>query len=271
LLRRRGGNEWIDEGNDTLASLLPVRAELASGDLRALYIAWLGCIEADDLEDEATEPACPPGLGTLSPALQAFASFLRIDNDLIEAAATASPALETTDDAALEAWVAALPETEKTSILVRLVAGNAAHLRAELLRRFRDSRAAPAPAGTARARTVAQLVEAAKVRAEERRRQETKRAARAKARRERAAAEARERRLAALAKREDEAWREVDALIATKQPKKYDEAVVLLRDLCDVCARGGSQEEAAARIARLRAEHSRKPSLMNRLRKAALL
>jgi hypothetical protein len=38
-----GGGEWIDEDNDTLASLLPVRAELASGDLRALYLAWLGC------------------------------------------------------------------------------------------------------------------------------------------------------------------------------------------------------------------------------------
>jgi hypothetical protein len=32
--------EWIDEDHDTLASLLPVRAELASGDVRALYIAW---------------------------------------------------------------------------------------------------------------------------------------------------------------------------------------------------------------------------------------
>lgn len=87
------GSEWIDEDNDTLASLVPVRAELAGGDWRALYIAWLGCAQAGELDDEDLEPRCPPGLGTLSPALEAFATFLRIDEDLLEAAATGSAAL----------------------------------------------------------------------------------------------------------------------------------------------------------------------------------
>ena len=63
---------------------------------------------------------------------------------------------------------------------------------------------------------------------------------------------------------------ELDALIATKQPKKYDEAVALLGDLRDVCARGGRQAEAATRIARLREEHTKKPSLIERFRKAGL-
>ena len=86
--------------------------------------------------DEHAEPPCPPGLGKLSPAVEAFASFLRIDSDLIQAAATASPELGATDDAALTAWVAALPEADKTSILLRLMGGAEAHLRGELLRRF---------------------------------------------------------------------------------------------------------------------------------------
>jgi len=85
------GGEWVDEDNDTLASLLPVRTELASGDLRALYLTWLGCAGLGELEDEDPEPPCPPGLGKLS-----------------------------ADDAALERWVTALPEAEKTSILARL-------------------------------------------------------------------------------------------------------------------------------------------------------
>ena len=102
------------------------------------------------------------------------------------------------------------------------------------------------------------------------RRQKAEHAAREKARREREAAEARERHLSALAKRETEAWRELDALIATKQPKKYDEAVALLGDLRDVCVGGGRQAEAATRIARLREEHTKKPSLIDRFRKAGL-
>jgi len=133
---------------------------------------------------------------------------------------------------------------------------------------FRDSHAPGAL--PAKARTVGDLHKAAEGRAQERRRQKAEQAAREKARREREAAEARERHLADLAKREVEAWRELDALIATKQPKKYDEAVALLADLRDVCARGGRQVEAATRLTRLRQEHAKKPSLIERFRKAGL-
>jgi hypothetical protein len=260
--------EWIDEENGTLASLVPLRAEMAGGDLRALYLAWILSAQLGELDDCDMEPPCPPGLGKLTAPLEAFVEFMRIDRDLIEVAAAASPELAATDDAALKRWVATLPDAEKTTLLVRLVGGAEAHLRAELLRRFRDSHAPGALA--AKARTVGELLKAAEGRAQERRRQKAEQAAREKARREREAAKARERHLAALAKREVEAWRELDALIATKQPKKYDEAVALLADLRDVCARGGRQVEAATRLARLREEHAKKPSLIERFRKAGL-
>jgi hypothetical protein len=206
----------------------------------------------------------------MSPALEAFANFLRIDEDLVEAAATGSPELGATDDAALGAWVAALPEAEKTSLLVRLIGGAEAHIRGELVRRFSESCAGQTPAGTTKARTVGELLQAAESRAEERCRQEAERAAGEKARSAREAAEARERHLTALAKREADAWREVDALIAAKQPRKYDEAVALLRDLRDVCVRAGRSDEAARRIAHLREEHAQKPNLVDRFRKASL-
>jgi len=119
-------------------------------------------------------------------------------------------------------------------------------------------------------RSVGELLEAAKSRTEARSRRASARAAREKARREREAAETRDRQLAALAKREGEAWQEVDALIASMKPKSYDEAVALLRDLREVCVRDGRQNEAARRIARLREEHAKKPSFLARLHKAAL-
>ena len=45
---------------------------------------------------------------------------------------------------------------------------------------------------------------------------------------------------------------------------------MLLRDLRDVCVRAGRQAEAASRIARLREEHAKKPSFIERIRKAGL-
>lgn len=264
------GGEWVEEERDRLAALLPVRAELAVGDLRALYLAWLGCAQLGEFDDEDAEPPCPPGLGSLSAALESLADFLRIDRNLIEAAAIASPELPAIDDDAARRWISALPEAEKTEFLLRLVNGAGAHLRAELLRGLHESRASAEPVAGTRARTVGELLRSAQRRAEAGRRQEAERAAREKAGLEQAAAAARERHLTALARREGEAWRELDSLVASKQPRKYDEAVALLIDLRDVCALAGRQAEAAARTARLREVHAKKPGLIERLRKAGL-
>jgi flagellar motility protein MotE (MotC chaperone) len=268
-----GSGEWIDEeyASLSLASLVPLRADLMGGDLRVLYLSWLLAAQDGQLDDGYTEPPCPPGLRSLSAPLDAFIEFMRLDRDLVEAAAAGSPALEPADDAALGGWVAALSEAEKTSLLVRLVAGGEPHLRTELLRRFRESRPASVSSAAPIPRTVGELLEAAKGKAEERRSREAARAAKAKAREEREAAKARDLRLEALAERQVESWHEVEKLIATKQPRKYDEAVALLQDLREVCVRAGKPGEAASRIARLREEHAKKGTLIERFRKAGLL
>ncbi len=265
-----GDGDWIEDDNDMLSSLLPVRADLAGGDLRALYIAWLGGAQAGEFDDEEEEPPCPPGLGKLSEALEAFADFLRVDHDLIDAAATASPDLAAIENGTLRRWVSELSEEQRTDLLARLIGGVETHLQSQVLKQIRESCVSEAPVARTKARTVGELLEAAEGQAEDRRRQECKREAREKARREREEAAERELRLNVLAKREKEAWRQLDGLIATKHPKKYDEAIVLLRDLRDLCARTGRQAEAMARIARLREEHGNKPSLIKRIRGAGL-
>jgi hypothetical protein len=268
------GSDWFEEDEDgSLSSLVPLRAEIASGDLRALYLGWLLCAQADEFNDADEEPPCPPGLGRLSAALEAFVAFMRVDRDLLEVAAAGSAEAEQTVPAQdLACWVSGLPEAEKTALLVRLIEGGEPHLRAELIRRFRAARtASPSGMAAGRPRTVAELLEAAAQRTEERRRQEAERAAHERARQEREAAKARERHLTSLAQREAEAWREVEALIATKQPGKYDTAVMLLRDLRDVAFRAGRQDEAETRLARLREQHAKKPSLIDRLRRAGLV
>jgi hypothetical protein len=273
FLSEEEGSDWFEEAEDgSLSSLVPLRADIAAGDLRTLYLGWLLCAQAGELDDAEEEPPCPPGLGRLSAALEAFVTFMRIDRDLLEAAAAGSlEAEETLPAEDVERWVSALQEAEKRALLVRLIRGDEPHLRAELVRRFRNSRAASPSDTTAGRRTVGELLGAAKQRTEERRRREAERAARERARQEREAAEARERHLTSLARRETEAWGEVEALIATKQPGKYDAAVALLRDLRELAVRSGRREEVEARLGRLHEQHAKKPSLISRLRAAGLV
>lgn len=261
-----------DDDQGWLSSLIPLRADLANGDHRALYLAWLLAAQKGELDNDDPEPPCPPGLSKLSTPLRAFADFLRIDQDLLATAAERSPEPDDTVPAGeLRRWIAALPDGDKTELLTRLAQEGEPHLRAELMLRFRETRqdkSAHKSAGSPR--TVAELLKAAERRAEERRRREADRARRAREQQARKEAAARARYLDKLAKREKEAWRRIDALIATRQPGRYDEAVTLLKDLWDLGRHQGRTVEIEERIRRLRGEHAKKPSLRDRLRRAGL-
>jgi hypothetical protein len=264
-----------DDGSGWLPSLLPLRAEIASGDLRALYLGWLLCAQTGMLDDDTVEPPPPPGLDRLSASLRAFARFLRVDGDLIAVAAEHSAAL---DDARpsrpeLAQWIGGLPDSEKNELLLRLVADGDPHLGAELLQRFQRSQATArdrASDNMAGSRTVEQLLVAAEQRAEARRRAAAKRAAEERARRAREQAAARASYLDGLAGREPELWQRVEALIETKRPADYDQAVRLLKDLHDLGARSGQSTAFDARLSQLRERHARKPSLLSRLDQAGL-
>ncbi len=140
----------------------------------------------------------------------------------------------------------------------------------EILRRFRAARQPEQTASHSVGRTVGQLLAATERRDQEKRRLAAEKKAREEARRQEEAAKARQKRLDALAKREAQTWQEVDALIATRQPKKYDEAVQLLRDLRDLAEREGRTSAATSRLSDLRVTHSNKPSLIRRLSAAGL-
>jgi len=89
------------------------------GDLWVLYLAWLASaarlagadVGSDDEEawdeaeerdemdgDDLIEPPVPPGLGQLTAPLRAFMQFFDVDQDLVGAAATASPPLKATGE-----------------------------------------------------------------------------------------------------------------------------------------------------------------------------
>lgn len=269
------GGDWVD-GDGWLSSLVPLRADLIRGDLRALYLGWLLGIQAGVLGDDAIEPPVPPGLDELTGSLKSFVEFLRIDENLIETAARQSPRLGALgNDKELKAWVCALPEAEKNALLYGLIGKEDRHLGAELLQRFSRARAVsnfalanvlPVP----KERTVSELRSAAERLTQERRRKAQELEARERVLREREQAEARAKYLDQLAKREPSVWREVEILAGTLRPRDYDQAVKLLVDLRDLSSMQDHAAEFQKRFEQLRAACAKKTSLLRRMEKAGL-
>jgi hypothetical protein len=241
------GDELCD-GEGRLASVVPVRSELAAGDRRLLYLAWLLSVQGRELGDDEPEPPVPSGLGSLSGPMQSLADFLRLDPDLLAAAAEASAPLKTKapSAAALGRWVKALPESEKDKVVLRLLHGEEAQLRAALLRRFHGASEDHRAKG---GRTVGELLAAAETRWSQRQRRAREREAAARNRREEAAAAAREQRLDALAGRRKNAWQQVAGMIETKRPKEYDTGALLV--LAGQHQRPGRPRRGPRRHARL--------------------
>jgi hypothetical protein len=273
-----GESDFADAAEALLSAIVGVRAELAAGDLRPLYLAWLAAYGAwerdedvfDRDADNDLEPPVPPGLGMLTAAQRALAGFLRLDNELLATAAQTSPPLALVSDApdALTAWVNRLPVDDKNRLLERVVQGEAARVRMEMLRHFRGDSAATIPFPTRR--TVADLLDDAARRRADRQRRLAAQHADDRARRKQARASAHAQRLDNLADEEDVTWSHVDTLIDTRKPAEYDAAVTLLTDLRALAEREDRYDKFAMRTTALRQTHARKPSLIARLDQAGI-
>lgn len=265
--------EW-EEGEDWLSSLITLRSDILHGDYRCLYMGWLYGAQTGDFEDDELEPPVPPNLGELSGQLNSFADFMRIDTDLIVVAAQKSASGEThqaMDQKALSAWISNLPEKEKDHILLRLLKGHDPHLATELLQQYQRTIAIKDTDGTnVKRRTVGELISKREKHSAERKRRIAEKAARQKARQERERAVIRKKYLIELGKRGDQVWRQIDELISTKRQTDYDEAVKLLVDLRDINKGKGDGKAFKEKLDNIRENHSRKPSLMRRLKDAGL-
>lgn len=195
--------------------------------------------------------------------------FLHVDPHLLTAAARASRAApsQAIDKDALAAWIRALPEREKDTLLLDAALGTAPQPGPALLARHRAASHGTAEPPTAtRRRSAAELLDAAhEVRSEHTRQQEQ---TRAQARR--AEQLARESHLDRLAENTEQAWQNIAYLIGQKQPGPYDNAVTLLQDLREVHDRTDTPKEFTRRLHDLREQHRGKPSLIQRFTDAGL-
>lgn len=195
---------------------------------------------------------------------------MRIDEDLlaVAAATSAQSGVDDISEQDLAQWVESLPVADKNELILQTALGNDAHLHVELLRRFHGPKPQISEADAPR-RTVTELLDSATARRDERERLATERRQYEQTRRERRRAIAREQHLESLATREEQAWQRVDMLVDSRRPGEYDAAVELLKDLQAVSERQRS-EAFEQRCQRLRRQHLRKSSLLERLDRAGL-
>lgn len=134
--------DWDEDetGDPRLGSLVPLRTELASGDLRPLYLAWLLNVQYHAVENDTLEPPVPPGLDRLSAAQDALVELFQLSRALVAAAAVNGPRISTRAGPGRPAMSRALgkwPERDKVALLLRLAQGeDPGKLRAEVLRRL---------------------------------------------------------------------------------------------------------------------------------------
>jgi hypothetical protein len=249
--------EYDEQSQGSLAALSPLRAEILRGDLRPAYLAWLLAVAADDLDDDAEEPPVPTGLSELTAAQEAMVEFLRIDVDIVSAAASASAAVAK-DEAPFRRWLAALPAKEKDAWLRRAADDPDLALGGELLRAFRATARAERPGMR---RSLGELRTLAKAQRAEREKAEAESARRTKAQ----ADAARQRHLTKLARDVDGAWSKLEKLV---EASDYDVAVKLAIDLRDLATREATAPAFARRFEALRKRQLRRRGFFDRWKRA---
>ncbi|MCH7231075.1 hypothetical protein L0U85_09450 [Glycomyces sp. L485] len=280
------GGEWEDVWDEgdlgvALTVIARVRNEIATGDLRGLYLAWLaayGRWEVDEAafppeDEDRLEPPVPAGLGRLTGPQRALADFLRLDRDLLAVAAGNSPERTGSTGQDAEEAIRSLSESDKDNLLARVAAGEGEAVRMELARLAAGERSG-AVSDPDRLRTVGELLDAAAEHREQRlKRERFIAAAEADAHAAEEAKRARierDRRFRALARDPEAAWERVGQLVEVGRSGEYDEAAQIVEDLWTLAQRDGHQDAVLPRLVELRARYARRPAFQRRLDERAI-
>ncbi|MES2615647.1 MAG: hypothetical protein V4591_09550 [Bdellovibrionota bacterium] len=103
----------------TLSSFLPIRSDLINGDYRSLYLGWLACVQADEIDRDTIEPPVPAGLQELTPALESLVNFLHISDELLGVAAQESSSKkETSQEVEIRNLISTFSHSERDDLLI---------------------------------------------------------------------------------------------------------------------------------------------------------
>lgn len=256
------GAGWIEDENEAseFEYLLPIRATLASGDLRPLYVAWLAGIA--QYEDERPEPPLPPGLGAEDDSSRALAEWLGVSADLLAAAAEASaaPPAKVRERDAL-AWLATFPVADRDRALVAFLGVGDGEPRLALQRLWTGWLASRnLEKQKAISRSVGDLLARSRALANERREREV---------REKAAK--RVAHLDSVGKTANAIWKQIAILAESRVQSAPKQIVAQLRDLRDAADRDGTRAAFDDRLAAFAAPLSPTRVLAKTLREAGLV
>lgn len=254
-------DDW-DDGSDWLAALAPLRAAVLGGDLRLFYLLWLMAVQAETLGPEEVAPL--PGIGPMTNELEAFAQFFGLDTDLVTAAAERPAETALTGPTASDAvrrFVAALPDSEKTEMLVRVIEGDP-YVASELRKSARNL---PGATSAAAAHTAAELQARAGAIRHIREVEENERLAAERKRQEEEEARARRARLNAIVQRGDAVWGEIETEIERRNASGYNAAASLLADLKTIAEQNGGIADFTRRLQSIRERHAQKGRFIERL------
>jgi hypothetical protein len=253
-----GPDEWIEYD---LGSLIAIRDELMDGDLRALYIAWLACMEMlgsyDDEEEgeEVYAPPVPPAFGKLTEAQQGLADLLQVPQELLAAAALHSSVRMPSTDNDVTARITLLPPERRDDYLARL-ARNEPGLSRRLVNELRGlgQNKTSAKSSTAEHVTYATLLAESK-------------AIKAQLQREKYEQEqlAHQRHLQDIHDHQDLRWRQIDLTVARGSGAAYDEALQSLLELREVAEHFKETRQFQERFRAWVQPHLRRPALLKRL------
>jgi len=257
-----------DDGPDWMVRLLPLRTELLRGDARPLYLGWLARLSAGQLDDDAVEPPVPAGLAELTPAQQALTEFLALDPDLLAAAASASPVLESVSDADYDSWLSAQSAHVLQASVRLLLEGRAPEAERSVRHRFRAWQAAQHPEqAPAPRRLVAEILHRAQQISQQRQQAERQVAAEAHARQQAEHAI----RLTALAAESARVWAEIDTQLSRGVASGYDQALQLTLTLAEAMQHVDRRAEFQRDLDTLLTVHGKRRAWMTRLAKTTLL
>lgn len=261
----------MDEGSGWMRRLAPLRDELQRGDLRPLYLGWLAGAARGELEDDALEPAVPPGLSELSSPQKALVEFLEIDPDML-AAAMAGSACGSEVDAALaegaDAWLGEWSRDEMADLLKLMVQGRGheaerqvrSHHAAWLKAQRQHSGPMPPRRSIGGLRQLAESAQGVRQQreAKERAKQEAKRR------------EQREAYLRLLMTDTDTRWAAIDAQAQRGSASGYEQAVRALAELAEGYVLTSSRKEFERALRRFLVHHATRGALLRRLTEAGL-
>lgn len=251
--------EDLYEIDGLIERLIPLRAEILSGDLRPFYLAQLA-VSMDMNHDpaEEIEGPVPAGLAKLTPAQEALADWYEIDPHLIAAAAKLGPELAPDNQAGPDflTWLQSQPAAQKNQWLAEWLADANTNLRAELLSKFRSQAHVPSWPTAIVGRPIAELMSAA----DELREQAKKKAATA-------AAKKKAERMAKIAADPQPFLQSTEALVDGGSVNRYCEASAILAEVREALTASGRADLANQQAMKLVQLHPTKKKLIAELRR----